>query len=416
MRSIFIGVITIILASCTPAPEDAPSNETKLDVATIHKQALVLDAHADTVIASTPVSYIGADGKSKVSPEKLSAGGVDAVVMSIAVGPGPRTAEADQAAYDMAIEKLGAIDALLANHSDQFVLTKTSDEIRAAEKTGKTALILGFQNARALKGSADTIDEFYDAGIRVFALNHLGHNDFSDSSRPIYHGETGEYEVTEEHGGLSPLGVAAIERINALGGVIDVSQMSKSATLQAINLSNSPVIASHSNVQKITNVTRNLSDEEIDLIGDKGGVIHIGAFGAYLVDLSEPETLEAIINVRRKHGLPDVYSYPYELYWELADSAAQYAFLTEMRETIGRGNIADMIAHIDYILKRIGIDHVGIGNDFNHGGGIEGYNDASEAQNLTAALVAHGYSENDIRKIWSENFLRVLEQAEQYRE
>jgi membrane dipeptidase len=343
-----------------------------------------------------------------VAPDKLAAGGVGAVVMSIAVGPGPRTPQGDAAGRAEADEKLAAIRALDAEH-DQIVIATTPDEVLAVRAQGRTALILGFQNARSLEGDPAALDAFYAAGVRVFGLNHMGHNDFSDSSRPLYDGETKSYEAGAEHGGLSTLGVQAIARINALGGIVDVSQMSKDATLQAIALSTTPVIASHSNVRALSDVSRNLSDEEIDRIGETGGVIHVAAFGAYLVDLSDADLLAQIRAVRREAGLPEPYSYPYELYWELHDPAAQTAFLTAMRDVIGRGSVDRMIDHVDYIVARIGIDHVGIGTDFNHGGGVEGFNEADEAFNVTLSLIERGYAPDDIEKIWGGNFLRVFQ-------
>jgi membrane dipeptidase len=402
----------LVLSACLSKNADQRPMPSQVDTLYAHQQSLVLDAHADIVLASTSLSYLAADGSSKVSPDKLKAGGVGAVVMSIAVGPGPRTAAADGRARTLAEQKLAAVQALLLANRDALVLAKSVTDIASAQESGMTAIILGFQNARSLQGNVDALDEFYASGVRLFGLNHLAHNDFSDSSRPMYNAETASYEVRQEHGGLSELGRAAIQRINSLGAIVDVSQLSKSATLQAISLSTSPVIASHSNVQAITNVTRNLSDQEIDLIGKTGGVIHVAAFGAYLVDLSQAETLAAIILVRQKHGLPEAYSYPYELYWELPDATSKRAFLVEMRNVIGPGSISDMADHIAYIVKRVGVDHVGIGNDFNHGSGIKGYVDASESLNLTKELVSRGYSLPDIKKIWGENFLRVFRQAE----
>jgi membrane dipeptidase len=159
-------------------------------------------------------------------------------------------------------------------------------------------------------------------------------------------------------------------------------------------------------------VSRNLSDEEIDLIAKTGGVIHLAAFGAYLVDLSDPKLLTAILKVRRDAGLPDAYSYPYELYWEIPDPEKRQSFLIAMRRAIGPGSVDRLVDHIDYIVNRVGIDHVGIGSDFNHGGGVAGFVDASEAENVTIALVKRGYSAEQIRKIWGENFLRVFRAAQ----
>lgn len=416
----------LAIAGCSTLPENSPSKVPlkKEDAGSliedriegIHSSNVILDAHADIVLPSTSHSYLAPGGESKVSPAKLKTGGVNTVVMALAVGPGPRTPAADEKARSLIDEKLLAIRALLETHGDDVSLLKSSADIIRSSQLGKTGIILGFQNARALQSKVSALRELYDAGVRVFALNHLGHNDFSDSSRPKFDSDSVSYEVSEEHGGLSALGRQAIELINDLGGVVDVSQMTTAATLQTVELSRSPVIASHSNVRAITNVSRNLSDQEIDRIGERGGVIHIAAFGAYLVGLSDAETLNEILLVREKHKLPKEYSYPYELYWELKDAAAQRAFLTGMRRVIGPGSINDMVNHINYIVNRIGIDHVGIGNDFNHGSGITGFADASEAKNLTRALLENGYSDEDIIKIWGGNFMRVFKLAEQLAE
>ncbi len=421
MRNVALALILGLTTACAGLQETSLPTEPPVDTEAslietalaIHQASLVLDAHADIVLPSTSLAYLGADGLSKVEPAKLGDGGMGAVVMSIAVGPGPRTPEGDMAARAEADEKLAAITALADTSPTMTIATSLGDVI-ALNESGQTAVILGFQNARSLQGDISALDTFYQAGVRVFGLNHMGHNDFSDSSRPLYNGETRAYEVTEEHGGLSDLGVAAIRRINALGAVVDVSQMSKAATMQAIRLSQTPVIASHSNVRKLSDVSRNLSDEEIDLIGETGGVIHVAAFGAYMVDLSSPDMLSAIIDVRVMAGLPEAYSYPYELYWELETTAEKQAFVSAMRAVIGPGSVERLIDHIDYVVARIGIDHVGIGSDFNHGGGIDGFRDASEALNITIGLVRRGYSEEDIAKIWGGNFMRVFRQAESH--
>ncbi len=410
-------VLAFALSACAPSgkitTESEPLSEAALTESAhaIHQQSLVLDAHADIVVPSTATNFLSADGLSKVDPSKLKAGGVGAVVMSIAVGPGPRTPAGDAEARAEADEKLAAVQALAAKNADTVAIAKSSDEILAIRESGKTALILGFQNARALQGNVSALDTFYQAGVRVFALNHLAHNDFSDSSRPFHDAATGLYEP-DAHGGLSPLGLAAIDRINALGGVVDVSQASKAATLATIARSKTPVIASHSNVRAISDATRNLSDEEIDRIGQTGGVIHVAPFSAYLINFSTPEKLEAIKKARSAAGLPAAYSYPYELYWELPDPAARATFTASIREALGPATVDIMIDHIDYIVKRIGIDHVGIGTDFNHGSGIEGYEDASGSFAVTLGLVRRGYSADDIKKIWGGNFLRVLREAE----
>lgn len=414
-------IASIFLVSCSePASitteiETISAASTADSALSIHSNALVLDAHADIVIPATSSSFLSPDGLSQVDPSKMIAGGVDAVVMSIAVGPGPRTPEGDIAARAEADEKLAAVNALAENSAGKVVITSTSEEIKSAHDNGQLALILGFQNARSLQQNISAIDEFYEAGVRVFALNHLGHNEYSDSSRPYFDGEIGEYEVTEEHNGLSQLGVDAIERINSLGAIVDISQMSKAAAMQTLALTTAPVIASHSNVRAISDADRNLSDEEIDLIGENDGVIHVAAFRAYLLNISEPEFISTLRRLRREAGVSEDYSYPFELYWEIEDLAERSAFTTAVSDLLGPASVENMVDHIDYIVQRIGIDHVGIGNDFNHGSRIDGYEDASDAANVTQALIDRGYSETDIVKIWGENFLRVLDAAAEKR-
>lgn len=417
-RIALLALCAWTLAACsepvapTAAPTPPEPEQAAPSIEQVHEGALVLDAHADIELPDSPSRYALPDGESRVSAAKLQLGGVDAVVMSIAVGPGPRDAAGAASALELAQQKLAAVQALAADPANGMQITTSADEIEAAQAAGRIALILGFQNARMLGTDVDGIEAFFNEGVRVFALTHMGHNAFADSSRPLYDGEARRYEPDEEHGGLSPLGVAAIRRINALGGIVDVSQLSKAATLQVLDLSTAPVIASHSNVQALTNVRRNLSDAEIDRIGENGGVISVAAFGGYLFDSNDQMLHENIVAARRTAGLPDVYDYPYELYWEIEDPEVQRVYIETISALLGGGSIEQLLDHLDYVVRRIGVDHVGFGNDFNHGGGIEGFEDASGAPALTAGLVERGYSEADIAKIWGGNFLRVMRAAE----
>ena len=378
----------------------------------VHASALTIDAHADIEIPGKPSMYVGADGLSRVAPAKMHAGGLDAVVMSLAVGPMPRNPTGYATAKALAQTKLAAVNALANDPVNNAIIVQTTEELQTAQTEGKAALILGFQNALILGTNTTGIDELYDSGVRVFALTHMGHNNFADSSRTLFDGDTGTREPESEHGGLSVLGRSAISKINVLGGVVDISQLSTQAALQAIDLSTTPVIASHSNVRALTNVTRNLSDEEIDRIGETGGVIHIAPFRGYLFDSSDPDMDTNIRAVRKESGIEENYLYPFELYWEIDDPAIRRDFLTRTNALLGPIGLNEMLDHVDYIVDRIGIDHVGIGTDFNHGSGIIGFNDASEALNVTLELLKRGYSKDDITKIWGGNFIRVWRAAE----
>ncbi len=378
----------------------------------IHSSALTIDAHADIEIPGKPSSYVGSDGLSKVSPKKMRAGGLDAVVMSIAVGPMPRNSDGYAKARSLAQTKLAAVKALAADTNNNTVIVLSTKDLDTAHRDGKSSLLLGFQNALILGTDVNVIDTLYNSGVRVFALTHMGHNNFADSSRTLFDGKTGTREPDAEHEGLSDLGIAAVKKINALGGIMDISQLSKQAALQTIELSKTPVIASHSNVQKLTNVSRNLSDEEIDRIGETGGVIHVAPFRGYLFNSSDPDMDKNIREVRRDSGIDEDYLYPFELYWEIDDLVVKKDFLSRISTLLGPIGLNEMLDHVDYIAKRIGVEHVGIGTDFNHGSGIAGFDDASDALNVTLELLKRGFSEDDIIKIWGGNFTRVWRAAE----
>ena len=378
----------------------------------LHARCMVIDAHADIEIPGKESPYVGADGRSKVAPDKMAAGGVDSVVMSVATGPLPRSPKGYEIAKRRADRKLEAVADLVSDEDNNLVLSQSAADVEAAKAAGKRSLILGFQNALILGKDNSGLDKFHAAGCRVYALNHIAHNDHADSSRPDYIAENGAHEPDEEHGGLSELGRDAVKRINRLGGLLDVCQLSRNATLQALDISRAPVIASHSNVRALCDVSRNLSDEEIDAIGEGGGVVHVSPFRGYLYDTTDAALIEAIRVARAEANLPEKYLYPFELYWEIKDTDEQVAFRDNVSHLLGPGKMSSLIDHVDYLAKRIGVDHIGIGTDFNHGGGMKGFNEASDALNVTVGLLERGYSEEDIDKIWGRNFLRAWSAAQ----
>ena len=378
----------------------------------IHQRVLTFDAHADIEIPGKPSMYVGADGLSKVAVEKMLQGNLDAVAMAVAVGPLPRNKEGFAEARRIADEKLAAAVALTENPDQPIQLVKSSDALVAAVGDGQRAIVLSFQNALIFGDDVAVIDGFYDQGVRIFALTHMGHNEFADSSRPLFNAETGTREAPSEHGGLSAKGRAAVQRFNELGAVIDISQLSKTAALEVISVSRTPVIASHSNARALTNVSRNLSDAEIYRLAQGGGVIHVAPFAGYLFDSQNPEIDAGIRALRRKAGIDEDYLYPFELYWEIEDASIKTEFLTGVRGLLGPISLDTMLDHIDHIVALVGVEHVGIGTDFNHGSGIPGYIDASDSLNVTLGLLKRGYSESQIRKIWGGNFLRVWREVE----
>ena len=251
-------------------------------------------------------------------------------------------------------------------------------------------------NAAPLGRDLLLLDAYYKSGVRTFGFVHAGHNDLADSSRPIGH------DKPVEHGGLSSLGEEAVARLNKLGVIIDVSQLSPEALLQTVRLSKAPVVATHSAIRALVDSPRNLSDQELDAIKANGGVVQIVAFSYYLKappgDLLK--TNKQLVAKYKKDSRDLTKEEDDELHRELYAAAPRTA------------TVDDLVNAIDYAVRRIGIDHVGISSDFNHGGGIIGWKDASEALNVTEVLVRRGYTEDQIAKLWGTNFLRAFREVE----
>jgi membrane dipeptidase len=408
------GAFTLFGFAAIASTHPEPLSEVQLlrKAQALHEQILTFDAHADIEIPGKPSMYVGADGLSKVAVDKMHQGCLDVVAMAVAVGPLPRNEKGFAEARRIADEKLAAVVALTENADQPIQLVKSSDALVAAVGNGQRAIVLSLQNALIFGDDVAVIDEFYAQGVRMFALTHMGHNEFADSSRPLFNAETGMREAPTEHGGLSAKGRAAVQRFNEIGAVIDISQLSTEAALEVISLSRAPVIASHSNARELTNVSRNLSDPEIRKLAQRGGVIHVAPFAGYLFDSQNPDIDAGIRALRRKAGIDEDYLYPFELYWEIDDASVKTEFLAGVRGLLGPISLDTMLDHIDHIVALVGSDHVGIGTDFNHGSGIPGYVDASDSMNVTLGLLRRGYSESDISKIWGGNFLRVWREAE----
>jgi membrane dipeptidase len=404
------GVLICHLAIATDIKtiEPAAVDDAQLDARAraVHAQVLTLDSHVDVVVPNA-ISEYGPGETDRADLDKLRRGGIDAVALAIAVGPGARTPESVKTARAEADAKLAVIRAFVKNNPSQVGLALTAADVRRLHEQGKIAVIESFLNARSLGGSLNGIDEFYNSGVRLFGFVHAGNNDFADSSRP-----TGE--PRQEFHGLSPLGKQAVTKLNQLGVIIDVSQLTPEGVLEVLKLSKAPVVASHSAVRALVDNARSLSDPELDAIKANGGVVQVTAFNAYLVPRPAdfPEKARAL---RIRFGLSQDFPATPAGFSFGADalSAEQHqAFVHELAALYPKASIKEFVDHIDYIVKRIGIEHVGIGSDFNHGAGIVGFEDESEAPNVTRELVRRGYDESQIAKIWGGNFLRVFAKVE----
>lgn len=307
------------------------------------------------------------------------------------------------------------ISGMVRDFPNQVGIAYTPDDFRRLHGEGKFAIFISMLNAYPLGNDLNQLDLWAARGMRMFGFSYIGNNAWSDSSRPLpfFNDSTDALE------GLSPIGQQAVHRLNDLGVIIDVSQMSTKALEQVAQLSRTPMVASHSAPRASVDIARNLSDKELQLIKNSGGVVQVVGFSAYLRPLSQP-TQDKLNSLRARFDLPPLPNLSMALMPGDAIIAAwpeqkfgQYAQgLYGILEEEPKASLKDWGDAIDYTVRKIGIDHVGISSDFNDGGGIDGWENVGEVRNVTAELIQRGYSEADIAKLWGGNFLRVWDQVQ----
>jgi microsomal dipeptidase-like Zn-dependent dipeptidase len=367
----------------------------------VHRAAGAFDLHVDLPAdfdASPPVA-----GRDRFSVAKAQEGGLSVVGLSVFAPQGADTADGRAAARAEAEARDGAIARLVAQSGGRVVFARSVADIDRLRSEGKLAVVKTVVNGGAFAATPAEIGAWADRGVRIFGLVHAGHNALADSSRPALP----RGEALARWGGLSPAGRAAIAELNRRGVAVDVSQLSTDAFRQAVELSRAPVLATHSAARALVDVGRNLSDAELDLLKRNGGVVGIVAFSAYLRP-DAPETRARLAALQKEYGLTSAGGAPLTPDAQAAYTKAFYA----IRGAEPRATVEQLVDHIDYAVKRIGIEHVGIASDFNHGGGVIGWGDTAEAPAVTAELVKRGYSPADIARLWRGNALRVLAAAE----
>ncbi|WP_437883874.1 dipeptidase [Pseudomonas sp. LRF_L74] len=307
------------------------------------------------------------------------------------------------------------ITAIAKDYPNQAGIAYTPADFRRLAHEGKFAIVLSMLNAYPLGDDIDKLDQWAARGVRIFGPGYVGNNSWADSARPLpFLGDT-----QDDLGGLSAIGRRAITRLNDLGVVIDVSQMSSNSVRQTAELTRAPIIASHSGVRGIMDVRRNLSDEDLRLIRDTGGVVNIVGYSALLKPYSR-ETIAKLNQFRAGYGLPDIQNMSqvntttdpvFSIWSEKKFGEFLEPFYDILREE-PKATLEQYVDSIDYAVKKIGIDHVGISSDFNDGGGVVGWDSVADIRNITAELIQRGYSDEDIAKLWGGNFLRAWEQVQ----
>tara|TARA_R110002051_G_scaffold123527_1_gene196767 strand:+ start:1733 stop:3022 length:1290 start_codon:yes stop_codon:yes gene_type:complete len=420
MKQFVVFICILTLVSCKEQKkENAESLQDK--ALRIHEKVITIDTHNDINVSNFTDSINYTQNlDTQVNLPKMMEGGLDVSWLIVYTGQDSLNTQGYEKASKNAMAKFEAIHRLCEEIApDKIELALTSDDVRRISKSGKKVAMIGVENAYPIGEDLSNFKKYHDLGARYISLSHNGHSQFCDSN-------TGEKDSIWLYNGLSDLGKKAVVEMNRLGIMIDISHPSKSSMEQMIALSKAPIIASHSSARALCDHSRNLDDEQLLLLKKNGGVVQTVAFSSYL-DTEKHEARAA---------------YMKELYSKIADSlnmewyersqladlsdAKRAAFMQNYPKVLELAkvqaskdknapaavNVADFVDHIDYMVKLIGIEHVGISSDFDGGGGIEGWEDASETFNVTLELVKRGYSEEDIDKLWGGNLLRVLDEVQ----
>ena len=418
------ATLTLAATACAPG-DDAPAAEESEEemiarARDIHDRVITLDTHDDISTDDfTAERNYTMDLPAQVTLPKMEAGGLDVAWFVVYTGQGPLDDEGYAAAYANAIDMFDAIHRMVNEYApDRIELALTSDDVRRIAAAGKLVAMIGVENAYPLGTDITRVEEFYNRGARYMSLAHTGPSQLSDA-------HSGEQDGNWLHNGLSEMGREAIAEMNRLGIIVDISHPSKESIMQTLELSRAPVIASHSSARALNDRSRNLDDEALHAVAANGGVVHAVALRGFVHGEKAAARREAMEAAQAEIAVARGF--------EILDDAALGALSDEERDgytarmnRVRRAaaeqlaesgppdvDVADFVDHIEYMVNLIGIEHVGISSDFDGGGGVAGWDDASETFNVTLELVRRGYTEEEVGMLWSGNLLRVLDEVQE---
>ncbi len=415
---VFISILTLV--ACKEQKKEMA--ESVLEKAQrIHEKVITIDTHNDINVGNFTDSINYTQNlDTQVNLPKMTEGGLDVSWLIVYTGQDSLNPEGYEKAAKNAMDKFEAIHRLCEDIAPEKIeLALTSVDVRRISKSGKKVAMIGVENAYPIGEDLSNFEKYHNLGARYISLSHNGHSQFCDSN-------TGEKDSIWLHNGLSELGKKAVVEMNRLGIMIDISHPSKSSMEQMVALSKAPIIASHSSARALCDHSRNLDDEQLLLLKKNGGVVQTVAFSSYLnTDKHEARAAYMKGLYLKIADSMDIDWYERSQFPELSD-AQRAAFMANYPKVLKQAkieasndknapeavNVSDFVNHIDYMVNLIGIDHVGISSDFDGGGGIEGWDDASETFNVTLELVKRGYSEEEIEKLWGGNLLRVLDEVQ----
>ena len=388
------------------ATTDSKTEEDKLvqKALEIHERVLTLDTHADTPLRMIEPGFDMAERHdpretgSKVDYPRMIEGGLDAIFFAAFVAQDIRDDDGNTRAKALCLQMIDSIVASTQKNSDIVGLALDPDDAYALEKEGKRAIYIGIENGYPVGKDLSNVELYFEKGVRYITLVHSSNNDLADSATD---------PNGTEHGGISDFGAKVVGEMNRLGIMVDVSHGNDSVFYDAVKLSKAPIIASHSNARAVTKHQRNMTDEMLKMMAENGGVVQLTMLADYLREAPPNAKRDSAVAALRANMKPIG-----EMTRE--ERTALRKSFQELNEKFPNppATVTHVADHIDHIVKVAGIDHVGIGCDFDGGGGIEGVFDASEVMNITIELVKRGYTEEQIRKIWGGNLIRVFKEVQ----
>ncbi len=398
--------VVLLIAASTAFASKKSDEKFEKKLHRIQEKCHTIDTHCDTPMLMVKPGFNVREEheapKYRVDFPRMKKGGLDAMFFAVFTGQKPRTEENYKKTYDLANQMLDSIHSALKHNSDLATLALKADDLAKIEKTGKRAIYIGMENGFPLAKDLSRVEEFYKKGVRYITLCHSFHNDICDSSSD---------KKPAEHNGLSPFGRQVVAEMNRLGMMVDVSHASDKSFFDVVEYSKAPIIASHSSVRAIARHNRNMTDEMIKKLAEKGGVIQICLLDEYI---KNPDT--TTVKFQRMKLLYKRYRESDKMSeTEKAALSKEWDEVEAMDQDKLPG-VSELCDHIDYVKKLVGVDYVGIGSDFDGGGGLRDCADVSQFPNITRELLRRGYTESEIKKIWGGNLLRVFREVEKVSE
>ena len=399
-----LRLLVAAIAACCSLPLCAAEGAATIEARRIHEAALVIDTHLDTPANfQRPGWRIGDNhshqgDQSQVDLPRMKEGGLDGGFWVIYTEQGARDEAGNRSARDHGLVRLTEIHDMIAANSQDFELALSAEDAERIAKSGKRVSFISMENASPLASDPSLLTAYHRLGLRMLGITHVKNNDFGDSSTDA---------AGPEWNGLSPQGKALVAEANRLGVILDASHASDAVFDQLIELSDAPIVLSHTSADTVFDHPRNIDDERIRKLAKNGGVIHVNAFGGYLISIPKnPEREAALDALWEKFGDESE-----------RDDARIRAYLHERaaidkRYQVVRATFEDYMAHLLHILEVAGAKHVGIGADWDGGGGVVGLESVADLPRITERLLEAGYSENDIKAIWGGNLLRVMRDVE----